>query len=323
MNKFLSCDWGTSSFRLRLVNTENITVLAEITGALGIAALHSEWIKTGHQEKDRLSFYEQYLQEQILEMEKKYKTPLAGVSMVLSGMASSSIGMMDIPYKELPYVIGNNELKRQIIAPTDAFPHKMIVVAGLRTEIDVLRGEETMLEGCGLMNAADGRQWEEALYIFPGTHSKHISVKNGTAWNFHTYMTGEFFDLLSAKSILSGSVQKNEWGAQQENDIYFERGVRDAAVSNMLNLAFYVRTNQLLGGVSPTKNYHYLSGLLIGSELKGIHATAHTIVLVCNKALMTQYAKALECLGRSAPTYYVNADDALIRGQAGMLLDNQ
>ena len=323
MNTFLSCDWGTSSFRLRLVNAENITVLAEITGALGIAALHNEWIKTGGPEKDRLSFYRQYLGEQVGEMEKKCGFSLAGVTMVLSGMASSSIGMMDIPYKELPYVIGNNELERRIIAPSGDFSHKMIVIAGLRTGIDVLRGEETMLEGCGLMNAADGRQWDEALYIFPGTHSKHISVQNGTAWNFHTYMTGEFFDLLSNKSILSGSVQKNEWGAQRENDIYFGRGVRDAAVANILNLAFYVRGNQLLGGVSPTKNYHYLSGLLIGSELRGVHSTQHAIILVCNKALKSQYEKALEYLGRSADTYYINADDALIRGQAGILLDNR
>ena len=38
MNFFFSCDWGTSSFRLRLVDAANTKVLSAINTDYGIAA---------------------------------------------------------------------------------------------------------------------------------------------------------------------------------------------------------------------------------------------------------------------------------------------
>ena len=49
---------------------------------------------------------------------------------------------------------------------------------------------------------------EEQVFIFPGTHSKHVTVKNGNVIDIKTYMTGEFFELLSVKSILSATIEK-------------------------------------------------------------------------------------------------------------------
>ncbi len=80
----------------------------------------------------------------------------------------------------------------------------------------------------------------EQLYIFPGTHSKHIIVKDGAVVAFTTYMTGEFFALLSKQSILHTSVEKHTDSAPSAS---FMNGVEDATKGNLLHLAFMVRTN--------------------------------------------------------------------------------
>ena len=43
MNKFISCDWGTSNLRLRLVDGDNRSVLKEMETSEGIASVHQSW----------------------------------------------------------------------------------------------------------------------------------------------------------------------------------------------------------------------------------------------------------------------------------------
>ncbi len=71
-----------------------------------------------------------------------------------------------------------------------------ILVSGFQTDTDIMRGEETKLLGFDIPDD------EERIFIFPGTHSKHVFVKNKTGIDFKTYMTGELFNLMSEKSIL-------------------------------------------------------------------------------------------------------------------------
>src|SRR5687768_10726007 len=103
MERFLSCDWGTSSFRLRLVSTHGLKVLAEERNSDGIAATFKKWEHENDDEHKRLFFYRAYLLEQIKGLESLVHHSLEGVPVLLSGMASSTIGMMELPYKELPF----------------------------------------------------------------------------------------------------------------------------------------------------------------------------------------------------------------------------
>ena len=134
-----------------------------------------------------------------------------------------------------------------------------------------------MLTGCDIKDDT------EQLLIFPGTHSKHAIVENKVLVDFKTYMTGEIFDLLVNKSILSKSVSKNE---SKQYDNIFERGVKEGVSGNLLNTIFYVRTRHLFNTLSPEENYHYLSGLLIGYELKQISVTNVKIHLVCGRGII-------------------------------------
>src|SRR5579871_412656 len=299
--KFLSCDWGTSSFRLRLADAMSASVLIETSNEKGVAAINNEWMQS--QKKSRELFFKDFLFSQI---EKISQTGLSYIPIVISGMASSSIGMKEISYGKTPFDITDDKLPVEHIPADENFQHDILLVSGLRTEKDVMRGEETMLLGC---NTND----DEQLLIFPGTHSKHVIVKNKVLVDFKTYMTGEIFDLLATKSILSKSVIKNENDSNS-----FEAGIKDSMKSNLLNSIFPLRTNQLFKKLSEEENYHYLSGLLIGSELKQAAESHQNILLVSSGKLAMFYQRALNIMCPDRNVLYQDADNALIKGQCAL-----
>lgn len=296
---FVSCDWGTSSFRLRLIDASDRKILAQTDLGKGIAAVYHEWQQANLPADKRAPFFCNILQGYLNEWEG---ADIEGLPLVISGMASSSIGIQEIPYGNLPFEISVPALRTQRLGTGFGFPHEIVLVSGLKTVVDVMRGEETLLLGCVIKE-------DDQLFIFPGTHSKHVQVQNRIATDIRTYMTGEFFDLLSNKSILATSVLKND----DDNLLaYFERGVRDATGNHLLNAVFQVRTNQLFNKLTPEQNYQYLSGLLIGAELNDLAETKSSVHFVCGKTLMKSYKLAAQTLYPGNNFQYTDADDALV-----------
>jgi 2-dehydro-3-deoxygalactonokinase len=316
MKEFISCDWGTSSLRLRLVGMDGQKVLAEVMSAQGIAGTFESWKQSGKGAENRVSFYQSVLKGQITALEEKTGSPLQGIPLVVSGMASSNIGMMELPYKELPFRADGSDLKTGILEATDDFNHPVIVVSGGKTDRDVMRGEETQLAGCTplagrapLAGCAPGKGDAGQLFLFPGTHSKHIFVKDQNALRFKTYMTGEFFSLLSRNSILSGSVREGE----RNMPASFEEGVMEATRTNLLNSAFFVRTNSLFGKYTPEENYYYMSGLLIGTELKELIDLPFPLTVVGDETQKIYYLTALRKLGIPG-VQFQDAAQAVVKG---------
>ena len=162
MKGFISCDWGSTSLRTRFVDEENRSILAEISSDLGISTAFKQWKQSGREEKTRLLFYLSILKNQIDIVEMKSGLSLKDKHLVISGMASSNIGMMEIPYKELPFLMDGSDLHVKIIGASDEFKHEILLISGTKTLSDVMRGEETQLAGCEVVNDT-----EERLFIFP------------------------------------------------------------------------------------------------------------------------------------------------------------
>ena len=314
---FLSCDWGTSSFRLRLVEREGLKILAEESSKEGNAATAELWQQASQPAGQRLGFYLAVIQAHLKKLEETVKTSLDGVPVVISGMASSTIGMQELPYKPLPFATDGSDLATKSIAATADFKHDTLLISGVKSADDVMRGEEVQLVGCQFENSA-----EEQLFLHPGTHAKHVLVKNGQAIALKTYMTGEFFSLLSTKGILAASV---EAGGQLEaggNRQWLEKGVQDSQEVNLLHNAFLIRTNDLFKKASKQENYFYLSGLLIGSECHDLLASLPArIVLAGEPALVANYSAALRVLGISdkCPVQTKTAEEVTLRGQLAVL----
>ena len=306
MELFLSCDWGTSAFRLRLIRVHDLHIVTAVTDNYGIADCYRLWSQ--QHTVPREEFYIARLKSQIGALGQKAKMPLDTIPVVLSGMASSSIGLMELPYKKLPFDLDGSDLLVDILnAGND---HPLIIISGTRTDNDVMRGEETKVLGWA---SALGEHNGEQLLILPGTHPKHIAIRDNQAVDFKTYMTGEFFDLLANRSVLSASVEAGGDFENPANQTCFCEGVEAGQAFDLLHMAFMVRTNQLIKQTPKTQNFYYLSGLLIGAELKQI--TSRTpVCLVGGQMHSALYARALQILGVPA-VKTVDADSALIRGQ--------
>jgi 2-dehydro-3-deoxygalactonokinase len=310
MAHFIICDWGTSNFRLRLVDKDRQAVLGEMVNDQGIIATFEEWQRECLAPEERLSYYLAALRRQIHFLQEELDRPLQGLPLILSGMASSHLGMMELHYKQLPVGTTGMDLYRKEIPASDDFPHHLVLVSGIRTDKDVMRGEETQLIGC--ISPADQG---ERLFIFPGTHSKHVRVKDGQVLGFSTYMTGEFFHLLSTKSILAASVDK----PREQNPLpAFEAGVKDSRHSGLLHGSFLVRTRQLLDNCPKEDNYSYLSGLLIGEELKPLAGITTPLTIVSSGPLAQYYLAACHHLGLSHIDTR-DGDQSLVKGHCKLL----
>jgi len=313
MKKFLSCDWGTSSFRLRLVELSSAAIMGEENSADGIAKVFELWNQSGQPKEQRFLFYLNIIEPHIDALQKKLKSSLDGFPLVISGMACSTLGMIDLPYKELPFSTDGADLATKIVEAGNNFKHDIIFISGAKTDRDAMRGEETQLIGC-----FPGAQ--EQVFIFPGTHSKHVVVKNKHVVNIKTYMTGEFFKLLSEKSILSTSVDKTADLNSEKNKKAFEAGVKESLHSNLLNSSFMVRTNYLFHKLTQQENYHYLSGLLIGTEIREIAGSDCVKKLVSDPHLHSKYHEAFNLVTNKTGTLQMqNADKAIVAGQLEIL----
>src|SRR5688572_748560 len=96
--QFLSCDWGTSSFRLRLLSTGSLETLAKIKNDRGVRTLN-ESSKT--RAIGRPEVFAGVMRQSLKDLAARH--PLNGAPLVISGMASSTIGWKELPYAKTPF----------------------------------------------------------------------------------------------------------------------------------------------------------------------------------------------------------------------------
>lgn len=288
VERFIGCDWGTSSLRLRLVDVSTGDVGAEIRTDCGIKRALQRWQREGG---DRLEVYARILQEHIDALARETASLPENLPVVLSGMSSSSIGMLELPYAPLPFSLcGEDAVFQPLFSPV--LSRTILLVSGVRSRDDVMRGEETQLLGLWrLLPDPPG----EAVVIMPGTHSKHVFVQQGAVRRFRTFMTGEMFDVLMEHTVLGQSVERGPLSGEACGS--FQEGVLAATDRPLLNALFRVRTHSLFGDKDHASNFWFLSGLLIGSELSTLRDDAQfPLVLAADPALATPYQVALDVL---------------------------
>lgn len=214
------------------------------------------------------------------------------------GMIGSRQGWVEAPYVECPTRL--SDLADGIVyAPANA----LAVVPGARTRDaygvpDVMRGEETQIVG-----GVDERE-ERVLVAMPGTHSKWACVESGRLVDFMTFMTGEMWNVLLAHTILGRLVAASSSSPSVGTaDIGpgFEKGVtRGLGPGNLAHDAFGARTLALMDDLPPAEIADWLSGLMIGREIRNARTWAQRhgydgarVRLIGEDALVARYELAL------------------------------
>jgi 2-dehydro-3-deoxygalactonokinase len=184
---------------------------------------------------------------------------------LLCGMVGSRQGWAEAPYLRCP--AGPAE----IAAATVPLPFpgaEARLVPGLTTTDaegvpDVMRGEETKLVALAALAP-------DALACLPGTHSKWARLEAGRVAGFTTHMTGEAFAALSQHTILARTAVP---GA--DSPAAFARGLARAGQGGgLLHHLFGVRSLHLMGKLPAEETLSFLSGLLIGHEVRAALAQA-------------------------------------------------
>lgn len=310
-NHLLCCDWGTSFFRLQLMDTAKYRCIGEIHSPVGVAGIFADW-KTNWEHKgvSRRHFFRQQLCQQIDLLSARLSIKLTNIPVVISGMASSSIGMDEIPYTTLPFAVDGSQASIRRFDHQPDFPHDTLLISGVKSSSDVMRGEETQLIGLiALLDRSDDKI-NDAIFIFPGTHSKHMYIQNRQLTHFETYMTGEVFSVMANQSILTDSVDIRTLSEPSDDAVdVFKKGVNQAASSLLLNSLFMVRTNQLFDKLTKEQNAFFLSGLLIGTELNHLREKQNWPLVLCSgRSLAIFYKLALDELQLTKRTLTIPAD---------------
>ena len=217
---------------------------------------------------------------------------------LIGGMAGSKQGWVEAPYCPCPARF--EDLGSQLVWVD---PGRIAIVPGLTCSHagipDVMRGEELQVFGAlQLLERHDG------LLVLPGTHSKWVTVRAGQVKSFSTVMTGEFYGLLRRHSFLARSMPE----VDGEFDVpAFDQGVSVALSSrSLMQTAFGVRTLSLFDRVRTQALPSYLSGLVIGEELRSMMNQGlqggGDVVVIGAEALTLRYERALSQQGIGVTT---------------------
>ena len=274
--RLIALDWGTSSLRAWRLGTGG-AVLAQRQQPWGIMHLPEGGFAAALR-----GIAEGWLDED---------APL-----VAAGMVGSAQGWREAPYVECP--AGAEALAAALLAIDAGDGLTLHIVPGVRdARPDVMRGEETQCLGALSLQQALA---EHATLLLPGTHSKWLRVEGGRIVDFRTYMTGELYALLREHSILGRPARS---AGETASDEAFERGVmalRGEPHAGLSALLFGTRALVLTGQLDAAHSLEYLSGLLIGEELRcalAHHDAAAPLALVGDAALCARYRRALALHG--------------------------
>ena len=278
---FISCDWGTSNFRLRHINCHTLDVLSEHRTDMGIKKCFQ--LFQAQQKVSQEHFFGNYLTSQI---EKLDRSVTKDSLIIASGMLSSSIGMHELPYTEMPISFNGKEIiSKEIFLEKD---RRLLLISGAKTQNDVMRGEE--IQAIGLSHQLPDQ--EKGILLLPGTHSKHLYFDKGRFIDFNTHMTGELYEIISRHSILAPSLLQTEWNSKYEES--FLKGVVKGVANEQMTVLFSIRANSLLHGVSAQENAYFLSGLLVGAELANLKNKSEKVYLAATDVQHELYKLALE-----------------------------
>lgn len=201
---------------------------------------------------------------------------------VMAGMIGSDAGWQSVPYLACPVSLRELSARLYEVAP------QVWIVPGLKTERNVMRGEETQLLGAMRLAPA-------ACYVLPGTHSKCVRVTDGAVSAFSTAMTGELHHVLLNHSLIGKGLPE-----QRDDSVAFQAGLQRGLDSPaFVSKLFEARASRVLGELAPESVSDWLSGLLIGAEVAAMEP-AERVTLVGGEALCRRYRQAFEKTGITA-----------------------
>ncbi len=231
---------------------------------------------------------------------------------LMCGMVGARRGWKEVPYVRVPASfeqVVDGVIRLEVDLPDSPDMDARIVPGLLGADEsgvpEVMRGEETEIFGCASELAGD------AHLCLPGTHTKWARRENGKIAGFSTSMTGDLYKAIREGTILSTSLRNNTQD-ETKDDAAFLRGVaRSKQAGALAHQLFGARALVLTGELAELSASSYLSGLLIGHEVKVMVREGERVHLIGDPGLCSLYATALDEFDVSSS---VEPEGAALRG---------
>ncbi|MBT6033045.1 MAG: 2-dehydro-3-deoxygalactonokinase [Kordiimonadaceae bacterium] len=278
----IGLDWGTTSLRAHLIGSDGM-LLDTIQSQEGIMSPEG---------KDFVKTFERVVGPWL----SKYPN----LPVIASGMITSRNGWLETPYLPLP--AGPSGFANALTCFNINDTQKIYFVTGASYKSDagdpdIMRGEEVQILGCLQENNGP-----KEIFLLPGTHSKWAIALSGTIESFMSFMTGEIYALLNNHSILGTLATPNKKPLSDG----FLNGVkrRFGSNSSLLHQVFSARTLALFDQLPSDEISDFISGLLIGDEVKSAItefniAASETVHIIGRGDLAEKYSMALDAVNVS------------------------
>lgn len=281
----VTIDWGTTNRRIFRLDADG-RVVERAADSLGVTAIPTDGFPAEIQ---------------------RLRDRFGDVPFLLAGMIGSNRGWAEAPYVPCPVTLDSVREHLLWIEPgrTAIVPGACVAQPG---RVDVMRGEEVQLLGA----VATGLVRPDALLCLPGTHAKWARVTDGALTGFRSVMTGEMFALLRNHSLLAPQLS-----CEVVDGPAFRDGVRRGFdEGGLLSDLFGTRARILLGRLRSEDAASYVSGLLLGADLRiGLEgAPEGPVGLIGDPALTRLYGAALDEAGRTHQE--VDGERAFLAGMA-------
>lgn len=267
-------DWGSTSFRIAALSISG-NVISRKESSHGVKNLrHGDFASLLSNQLGRL---------------KDLHVPI-----VLCGMIGSKGAWFETPYVQAPCELEEicKKVRHEKVDGLNLYFVPGVKYSNLLHD-DVMRGEETQIIG--------GDFTKDSIVVLPGTHSKWTQIgEGGKIERFQTFMTGDLFSAVSQNTVLKLCATDTDI---QNKYNCFMSGVKLGFDSDSLtSVLFSVRTKFVFDDQKVFDSFEYLSGLLIGNEIRaGVSRFRHhdaqgAIKIVAEPMLGKRYISALHFL---------------------------
>lgn len=283
--RYLALDWGTTNFRAFAMDEQG-QVVDEQQAKLGLLQ-----VANGQ--------FAQTLESILVNWIDEYQS----LPIVMAGMVGSAQGWKAVDYLNTPLncqQLGQHLYQFELPWGACAYIVPGIASCNSNGGWDVMRGEEVQLLGLQKLVNEPSMQ-----VILPGTHSKHLVISDSNLIHFETYMTGELYSVLTEHSLLGRGLPPQVVANQ-----VFLKGILDSQQGGLSHLMFLARSARLFKQIEENEVSDYLSGILIGYELRSVQSKK--VYLVGGDSLTQGYQTACQSLGIEVETY--SGDACFIAG---------
>lgn len=288
---YLIIDWGTTNFRA-FAMTRSDELLATKEAPLGLLQVTD-------------GKFDIALEGLLTEWGIEFKS----LPIYMAGMVGSAKGWVNVPYAKAP--ASAQQLVEHSHKMTLPWGASAFIIPGVSYNItadqhDVMRGEEVQLVGLAKLIGSN-----TFSAVLPGTHSKHASVENNQITSFSSFLTGEVFSVFIEHTLLGKGLSESA----PYDETAFLKGVQEAQSGELTNKMFLAWTHRLFSNLTEQQIPDYLSGLMIGFELRNVSASH--LNLVGGSKLCQRYQIAAQALNITSEIYAGN--DCFLAGMKTLI----